>query len=64
MEVKYGKIGGSYNLTHKADSFLAKKLVAHLQPIQDGIYLEIGCGMGNYTHELEKKGLRLIGIDS
>jgi len=63
MEVKYDKIGGSYNSTRKADPFLVKKLLAHLQPIQDGIYLEIGCGTGNYTHELEKKGLRLIGID-
>lgn len=63
MEVKYDKIGIDYNSTRKADPFLTKKLIEHLSPKKDGIYLDIGCGTGNYTNELEKNGLRLIGID-
>lgn len=63
MEVNYDKIGVDYNSTRRADPFLAKKFNEHLGPNKDGIYLDIGCGTGNYTNELERLGLRLIGID-
>lgn len=63
MEVKYDKIGADYNSTRKADPFLTNKLLEHLNPGKTGIYLDIGCGTGNYTSALEKKGLRWIGID-
>ena len=63
MEVKYDKIGIDYNSTRKADPFLTNKLIEHLRPKKDGIYLDIGCGTGNYTNELERNGIRLIGID-
>lgn len=63
MEVKYDKIGTGYNSTRKADPYLTQKLIEHLNPIKGGIYLDIGCGTGNYTHELHKQGLQLIGID-
>lgn len=63
MEVKYDKIGTGYNSTRKADPFLTNKLIEHLSPKKDGVYLDIGCGTGNYTNELEKSGLQLIGID-
>ena len=63
MEVKYDKIGTDYNSTRKADPFLTKKFIEHLSPKKDGIYLDIGCGTGNYTIELVKGGLRFIGID-
>ncbi|MBT8183080.1 MAG: class I SAM-dependent methyltransferase [Eudoraea sp.] len=63
MKVKYDKIGIDYNSTRKADPFLTNKFIKHLSPIKDGIYLDIGCGTGNYTNELEKNGLQLIGID-
>src|SRR5690606_33495093 len=61
--IKFDKIGIGYNSTRKADPFLADKLLEHLNPEKAGTYLDIGCGTGNYTSELEKRGFKLIGID-
>jgi ubiquinone/menaquinone biosynthesis C-methylase UbiE len=63
MEVKYDKIGIDYNLTRKADKYLTEQLLYHLQPTKNGKYLDIGCGTGNYTNELQKNGFDFIGID-
>lgn len=63
MGSKYDKIGVDYNATRKADPFLVQKLLEHLQPHKKGIYLDIGCGTGNYTNEFQKKGFDFIGID-
>ena len=60
---KYDEIGKDYDLTRKADPVLTDKLIEHLAPKDDGLYLDIGCGTGNYTNELQKKGLKLIGMD-
>jgi ubiquinone/menaquinone biosynthesis C-methylase UbiE len=63
MEAKYNKIGIDYNLTRKADNLISERLYTLLNPDKNGIYLDIGCGTGNYTIELQKKGLNFIGID-
>lgn len=63
MSAKYDKIGVHYNTTRKADPFLVGKLFEHLSPEADGIYLDVGCGTGNYSIELQKRGVNLIGID-
>lgn len=63
MEVKYDKIGNEYNLTRKADNTITEQLLNHLKPLKNGKYLDIGCGTGNYTNELQKKGFQFIGID-
>lgn len=63
MAIKYDKIGTDYNLTRKADKHLTEQLLQHLKPIKTGKYLDIGCGTGNYTIELNKKGFQFIGID-
>ncbi|MEM8999443.1 MAG: class I SAM-dependent methyltransferase [Bacteroidota bacterium] len=63
MKVPYDKIGTNYNLTRKADKFLTQKFLQYLNPKRGGIYLDIGCGTGNYTIELQKKGGQFIGID-
>ena len=63
MEVKYDTIGTDYNATRKADPFLTEKLLEHLNPDQEGVYLDIGCGTGNYTNEFQKSGFDFIGID-
>ena len=35
----------------------------HLNPINKGWYLDIGCGTGNYTSKLHTKETKFIGID-
>ncbi|REE24352.1 methyltransferase family protein [Winogradskyella pacifica] len=63
MSSKYNKIGINYNQTRKADPYLTSQLLKHLNPNKDGLYLDIGCGTGNYTSEFQKKGFQCIGID-
>lgn len=59
----YNKIGTSYNQTRCADPYLAERIFAHLSPITEGDYLDIGCGTGNYLQALTAKGLHFHGID-
>jgi len=63
METKYNKIGINYNQTRKADRYLTKQLLKYLNPQPNGLYLDIGCGTGNYTNEFQKRGFQFIGID-
>ncbi|MEL6484031.1 MAG: class I SAM-dependent methyltransferase [Bacteroidota bacterium] len=63
MKAKYDRIGIHYDQTRKADPYITSRLRFHLQPNLEGLYLDIGCGTGNYTHELQKDGFRFIGID-
>ncbi len=63
MKANYDHIGIDYNLTRKADSYLVDQIIHHLQPIAGNTYLDIGCGTGNYTNELQKKGFTFIGMD-
>lgn len=63
MSTKYNKIGINYNQTRKADSYLTEQLLKHLNPNKKGLYLDIGCGTGNYTSELQNRGFKFIGID-
>src|SRR5688572_4573715 len=63
MQPKYDTIGINYDETRKADPYLTGRLLHHLQPGPNNIYLEIGCGTGNYTIEFHKKGFKCIGID-
>lgn len=63
MKAKYDQIGQHYDETRKADPYLVSRLLALLQPLADGQYLDIGCGTGNYTLALWQKGLSMQGID-
>ncbi|MFC0605249.1 class I SAM-dependent methyltransferase [Winogradskyella pulchriflava] len=63
MSTKYNKIGINYNQTRKADPYLTSQLLKHLNPNKEGLYLDIGCGTGNYTNEFQKRGFNFIGID-
>ncbi len=59
----YNSIGQGYNQTRKTDPYLAQTLYNLLQPTPYGIYLDIGCGTGNYTIALAEKGVMLHGVD-
>lgn len=63
MSTKYNNIGVNYNQTRKADPYLTSQLLKHLNPNKDGLYLDIGCGTGNYTNEFQKRDFNFIGID-
>ncbi|MCH2192672.1 class I SAM-dependent methyltransferase [Kordia sp.] len=63
MNAKYDHIGKGYNNTRKADPYLLERLSYHLNPINKGWYLDIGCGTGNYTSKLHNKETKFIGVD-
>ena len=59
----YNNIGIGYNTTRSADPYLANRVAAQLQPKADGIYIDVGCGTGNYTHYLHQMGFSFTGLD-
>ncbi len=59
----YNTIGVGYNTTRNADPHLADRIFEMLEPSPDGVYLDIGCGTGNYLKALTEKGLNFYGID-
>ena len=63
MKEKYDEIGKKYDLTRKADKFLTERLFHHLQITGSERCLDIGCGTGNYTIALNRKGLDFIGVE-
>jgi ubiquinone/menaquinone biosynthesis C-methylase UbiE len=62
-EARYDTIGKAYNTTRKADPYLASRIYELLDPVRDGLYLEVGCGTANYLTALAQKGLRFYGVD-
>lgn len=63
QEVRYNKIGVGYNQTRKADPYLTERLTWLLSPTPNGIYLDIGCGTGNYTRAIAKNEFAFIGVE-
>ncbi len=63
MEIKYDKIGIGYNTTRKADPFLLDRLYFFLNPKSGQMYLDVGCGTGNYTCSLADRGVQFTGLD-
>jgi len=63
MGIKYDQIGREYNATRSADPYITGRLLYHLQPEQGRLYLDIGCGTGNYTIALAEKGLSFVGVE-
>ena len=62
--IKYNKIGQNYNQTRRADPQLTQNLFRHLRPKPSGIYLDIGCGTGNYTIALhQQKNVQFVGVE-
>ena len=63
MSSNYDLLAQQYNVTRKADPYLAERLYDKLDPQADEIYLDLGCGSGNYTHSLLSKGVNILGLD-
>lgn len=61
--IMYDSIGIGYNITRCADPYLSERLYQLLKPESGKKYLDIGCGTGNYTIELAKRGIAFWGID-
>lgn len=59
----YNEIGKGYNNTRKADPKIAETLHQLLQPKDDGLYLDLGCGTGNYLKALSDMGVSFVGAD-
>ncbi len=61
--ILYDNIGLGYNSTRQADPFITEKLYQFLSPQPGKLYLDIGCGTGNYTIALANKGLNFFGLE-
>ena len=59
----YNIIGNNYNVTRKADPWIANKIISLLQPAKDGLFLDVGCGTGNYLNVFLKNGYRFYGVE-
>ncbi|MBV8391235.1 MAG: class I SAM-dependent methyltransferase, partial [Mucilaginibacter sp.] len=62
-DILYDNIGKGYNSTRQADPYLAERLYDLLLPQKGALYIDIGCGTGNYTTALTSKGLAFYGIE-
>ncbi len=63
MGEKYDRIGRHYNQTRCADPYLTDRLLEHLSPNGESLYLDIGCGTGNYSIALRERGVNIVGVD-
>lgn len=63
MSKKYDTIGVNYDSTRRPDPFLFSRMLHHLDPSFSSLYLDIGCGTGNYTCLFQEAGYQFIGID-
>jgi ubiquinone/menaquinone biosynthesis C-methylase UbiE len=59
----YDKIGGTYDATRHAEPAILDMLVELLDLRQGADVLDLGCGTGNYTTALGKRGYALLGLD-
>ena len=59
----YDRIGLDYNSTRQADPYITERIFHLLSPEKNKLYLDIGCGTGNYTIKLSDKGFDFWGID-
>ena len=59
----YDKIGIGYDTTRRADPFILSRLLHHLAPVKGRLYLDVGCGTGNYTAAISAAGVRMAGVD-
>jgi ubiquinone/menaquinone biosynthesis C-methylase UbiE len=61
--ILYDRIGTGYNTTRRADPYITERLFHRLSPEKGHLFLDIGCGTGNYTIALANKGLNFYGVE-
>lgn len=59
----YNKVGEGYNTTRCADPYIVSRMLANLQAIPDGNYLDIGSGTANYTAAYTAQGFKFTGAE-
>ena len=62
----YDKIGIGYDTTRRADPFILSRLLHYLAPVKGRLYLDVGCGTGNYTAAIELRtaaGLATVHVE-
>lgn len=60
----YDRIGSAYDATRRADSYIASRLLSHLQRGGSRQCIDVACGTGNYSWALAAAGLSVTGIDA
>jgi ubiquinone/menaquinone biosynthesis C-methylase UbiE len=63
-EALYNTIGEGYDRTRHADPLIVSRLQQLLRLSNDGLYLDVACGTGNYSIALAAFGGCWVGIDS
>ncbi|MDP9080089.1 MAG: methyltransferase domain-containing protein [Bacteroidota bacterium] len=63
MKTVYDVIGAGYNSTRKADPYIVSRLLHFLEPKAGELYIDIGCGTGNYTIALANTGVDFVGVE-
>ncbi len=61
--ISYDRISRIYDVSRGANVETVRKLVRLLNAGSDSVFLDLGCGTGNYTAALQKTAKILIGID-
>ncbi len=59
----YDTIGKTYDTTRRADPDILSKILKYLSPTKQKVYLDVGCGSGNYTSAIFEQGFNIQGID-
>ena len=63
MPALYNRIGNKYDTTRKADPEILHTLSGFLEIADGKKYLDVACGTGNYTIDLQKLGGRWFAFD-
>ena len=62
-QILYNEFASEYNSTRNADPYITSRLFELMFPKEEGLYIDIGCGTGNYSIQLAQTGIRIYGID-
>ncbi len=64
MTALYDRIGEGYDETRRPDPSIVATLIRLFGPQTGCLYLDIGCGSGNHSGEILKRGFDVVGVDA